>query len=49
MSDDPAYLEAKRLWKDWDVVRDHSTSIGEEERKQAEIDVARMPLFKRYL
>lgn len=42
-------VEVQGLWKDWDSVRAHASILGEKAKEQAEIDVARMPLLKRYL
>ncbi|KZV73536.1 hypothetical protein PENSPDRAFT_648881 [Peniophora sp. CONT] len=46
--DEPANVEARRLWKEWDILCERANSIGEEDRQQAKIDVARMPLLKQY-
>lgn len=46
---EPAHVEAQRVWREWDSVREQAVGIGEEERRQAKIDVARMPLLKQYL
>ncbi|KZV73527.1 hypothetical protein PENSPDRAFT_648877 [Peniophora sp. CONT] len=43
-----ARSQASKAWQDWDIVFAESMRVGEAEKRRAQVDIARLPVTKRY-